>query len=167
MTTNHLSVDAVRRAMPWLLCSAIACAVLAPASRAAIVINPGGPRPQVLFNLFSIPGVYGTGSLAGSGFLETEFFCTSLATKGTVHMGIDILDGDGVKRNKGKNNGVRDLNPGQTVILGTFDSPAFAEDDVMTFDGPVEPGSARIFGTRTSSTRTTTRSSCSTRSRRA
>jgi hypothetical protein len=144
MTTNHLSFDALRRAMPWLLCTAIACAVLAPASRAAIVINPGGPRPQVLFNLFSIPGVYGTGSLAGSGFLETEFFCTSLETTDTIHMGVQLRNFDGTVVNTGKS-GEIDLAPGQTATIGTNDAIAFAEDQVLTLKHVAEVGSARIF----------------------
>jgi len=147
MTTNHLSTDALRRAMPWLLYTAIACTALAPTrSSAAILINPGpgSPRPQVLFTLFSIPGVYGSAAQSGSGYLETEFFCTSLEPTASIHMGVQIRNFEGTIVNTGKS-GEIDVAPGQTVTLGTSDSLAFEEDQVITMSHVAEIGSAFIY----------------------
>ena len=143
MTIISLSTDVLRRAMPWLMYTAIACTVLAPARGSAIQIDPA-PKPQVLFNLFSIPGVYGAGSEAGTGFLETEFFCTSLEPTAAIHMGVQIRNFDGTVVNTGKS-GEIDLAPGQTVTIGTNDALAFAEDQVLTMSHVAEVGSARIF----------------------
>jgi hypothetical protein len=143
MTTTHSTIQVLRRAMPWLMFTAIACMLLSPARSTAVVIQPGGPRPQVLFNLYSIPGVYGTGTQTDSGLLETEFFCTSLETKDTIHMVVELRDFSGVVRTTG-NGGKIDVAPGQTVTIGTEFAPAFADDQLLTLSHVVEVGSARI-----------------------
>ena len=147
MTTTHLFLDAPRRAMPWLLYTAIACVMLAPARGSAVLIGPG-PHAQVLFNVFAIPGVYGAGAQNGSGFLETEFFCTSLDAKNSIHMGIQIRNFDGSVVSTGKS-GEIDVAPGQTVTLGTNDALAFDEDQVIALSHVAEVGSARIYANST------------------
>lgn len=148
MTTNHLSTDALRRAMPWLLYTAIACTVLAPSRSSAILINFGPARPQVLFNIFSIPGVYGAGAPNGSGFLETEFFCTNLEPTASIHIGIQIRNFDGTVVSTGKS-GEIDVAPGQTVTLGTNNALAFDEDQVIALSHVAEVGSAHIYANST------------------
>ena len=145
MTANHESVHAARRAARWLLQAVIACAALSPAaSPAAFIPNPGpgpGPGPGALFQLYTIPGAFDDHSGEG-----TMFFCTSLETAKTIHIQVELRTALNVLRNPGANNGAVDVAPGQTVTIGTHDSPAFAENAVLTLSGGnASDGSARIW----------------------
>ena len=77
----------------------------------------------------------------------TEFFCTSLKTAKIVHLGVELRDAVNQPRNPGANNGAIAIAPGQTVTIGTHDSPAFDEDVVhsLVLTGSTSDGSARIW----------------------
>jgi hypothetical protein len=139
MTINGHATHPQRRSMPSLIAIALTAALLPSLVSAATVIDPSPKTPHVTFQLFQIPGVY------GSGYMTTEFFCTSLETKDIIRVGIDVLDDDGVVRNPGATNGKLDVGPGQTVTISAGDSPAFSEDQVLTLSHSVENGSARIY----------------------
>ena len=142
MTSSRLSATAARRAFPWLVNAAMACTLLAPASSTAIVLPNPGSVPQATFQLYTIPGAYEEASMKRGTF----FFCTNLETQKAAHIRVDMRDALGNPRNTGAQNGAADIAPGQTVTIATHDSPAFAEDVIMSV-GPStygEDGSARI-----------------------
>ncbi len=146
MNASRLSATAARRAF-WLVNAAMAYTLLAPTPSTAVVIPNPGPVPQATFQLYTIPGAFERTSMKRGTF----FFCTSLETQKVAHIRVDLRDALGKSRNIGANNGAADIAPGQTVTIATHDSPAFAEDVILSLSPSAADadGSARIVSNTT------------------
>jgi len=88
-----------------------------------------------------VPGVVNRGSL------DTDFFCTSLAAE-PIDIGVEIFGTDGGVLNsvEADNGAVLNVQPGQTVTLGTTGTAAFLETAVITAPG-IAQGLARVVST--------------------
>ena len=93
--------------------------------------------------LYTVVGVRDSSNLA------TLFHCTSTERMGAndIWVGVEVFQWDGTSTNDiASNAGVEIISPGRTVTLGTRDTLAFSEDDLMA-TGLIYQGSARIFAT--------------------
>lgn len=123
----------------------ILAAAAAPA-RAGIADSPlpmlGGVRAK---HVFSVPGVITLG------LFQTVFVCTSLEKDKEIRLGVELFDEDGgiPKNDVEAGEGALDVGAGDTVILATGNTGAFAEDLIIDFSGVIRVGSARIVATST------------------
>lgn len=114
------------------------------------VIDTALPNLQtgsVTRHVFTVPGVIKNNNL------ETEFICTSLDTS-PARIGVEIFAATGGAPlnnvNEGVGDGAVDLPVGGTVSIGTGNTAAVHEDEVITLGaGTVKNGSARIVSTST------------------
>jgi len=98
-------------------------------------------------HVFTVPGVMKNNNL------ETEFICTNLDSV-SVRVGIEIFGALGGPPlndvSEGTGDGAMDIAAGATASIGTGNTPAIHEDEIITLGaGTVKNGSARILATST------------------
>lgn len=109
-------------------------------------VPSGLPLPQfsdgkTATHALAVPGVVKRGRM------ETDFFCTSLATQ-PINVGVEVFGPSGASMNAVAtgNGAVLDLMPGGSVTVGTTGTAEFFETTVITLNG-VAQGFARIVST--------------------
>lgn len=116
------------------------CLALATPAAAGVADTPlprfaDGKNSQLIL---IVPGVVKRGRL------QTDFLCTSLAAA-AIDIGVEIFDASGARMNDAATGvgAILDVQPGQTVTIGTSGTASFLESTVIPLAG-VAQGVARI-----------------------
>ena len=98
-----------------------------------------GEKAQHVYSVTGVKANWGTG-------IGTLFTCTSTEKTREIILGVEIFDDHGSPLNDiSADELVLEVDPGETVTVGTISTPTFSVDE--TTSGVASPGSARILAT--------------------